>query len=54
MMFFSPKYQSDGIIRIKIKKYNNIFLTLRSMGQIDMFTKYTNDCVTDLFLLSAT
>ncbi len=37
----------------KIKKFD-IILTIRLMDQMDMQTKYTNDCVTNFFLLSAT
>ncbi len=37
-----------------IKKLNIHILTICSMDQIDMYTKYTNDCVTDFLLLSAT
>ncbi len=36
-----------------IKKFD-IILTICSMDQMDMYAKYTNDCVTDFLLLSAT
>ncbi len=38
-----------------IKKFN-IISTICSMDQMDMYTKYsyTNDCLTDFLLLSAT
>ncbi len=36
-----------------IKEFN-FMLTICSMDQMDMYTKYTNDSVTDFLLLSAT
>ncbi len=34
--------------------YYTLILTICSMDQMDMYTKYTNDCVTDFLPLSAT